>query len=233
MNTARCRRCGACCRKGAPVLHLEDMPLLAEAVIPFAFLVTLRAGELARDDVQGALGPLAEETIKIAGRDILGVHPDWTCPFFHAPQTCGIHSRRPAQCRAFFCKKPSALIAMYTQRRIARTDIFHLFPAPWPELVAAHESECAPARLIPLVLAALPDGEAEQSLLEALRFDAAFRELAVTRAAVPEDALFLLFGRPLSILFADFGLSVAREQDGLRLVRSGLCMYPAANERTV
>ena len=61
-----CKRCGQCCRLGGPVLHRDDLSLLdrfdapAKGTVPFgmADLVTLRTGELVRDDVIGTLTPL-------------------------------------------------------------------------------------------------------------------------------------------------------------------------------
>ena len=69
-----CKRCGQCCRLGGPVLHRDDVSLLdlldapAKEGVAFglADLVTLREGELVRDDVIGTLSPLEGECVKIA-----------------------------------------------------------------------------------------------------------------------------------------------------------------------
>ena len=69
-----CKRCGQCCRLGGPVLHRDDLSLLdrldapAKGTVPFgmADLVTLRTGELVRDDVIGTLTPLESECVKLA-----------------------------------------------------------------------------------------------------------------------------------------------------------------------
>jgi len=204
------------------VLHREDIVLPAEGVLPPAALVTLRAGELARDDVRGELLPLPEEAIKLAGRG-----GTWSCPYLDAASnTCSIYAERPAQCRALFCEDVSALAAMYARGRLTRTDVLPLLHPDWLPLAEAHEAECAWARLAPLALRAHRDADAERILLEAVRFDHAFRELAVERAAVPADALPLIFGRPLRALLADFGLALCAGD--ARLVRSGLSMYPAS-----
>jgi Fe-S-cluster containining protein len=215
-----CQACGECCRKGGPLVHREDRILVDEGVLPPAALVTLRAGELARDDVRGELAPLPEEAIKLAGSGGL-----WSCLYLNAVSSaCSIYAKRPAQCRALFCEDSSALAAMYEQGRLTRADVLPLLHPDWLPLARAHEAECAWARLAPLALRAHRDVEAGQVLLEAVRFDHAFRELAAERAAVPADALPLLFGRPLGAMLADFGL--APEAGGTRLVRSGISMYP-------
>ena len=108
-----CKRCGQCCRLGGPVLHKDDLSLLdrldapAKETVPFgmADLVTLRTGELVRDDVLGTLTPLEGECVKLApsrGRT------DWECRFLvRMPDAlpgrdagCAIYGRRPSQCRA-------------------------------------------------------------------------------------------------------------------------------------
>ena len=215
-----CRACGACCRKGGPALHREDAALLEKGLLPPAALVTLRAGELARDDVRGTLAPLPGEAITLAGGK--GV---WSCLYLDAASNrCSIYAERPAQCRALYCRDTAALAAMYEHGRLTRAEALPLLHPDWPALAAAHEAECAWARLAPLALRAPYDAEAAQTVLEAARFDRAFRELAMERAAVPAEALLLLFGRPLFALLADFGLAL--EGGGARLVRSGLLRYP-------
>ena len=194
------------------MLHREDIILLEEGVLPPAALVTLRAGELVRDDVRGTLAPLPEEAIKLAGGG-----GGWSCLYLDAASLlCSIYARRPAQCMALFCEDVSALAAMYEQGRLTRADVLPLLHPDWLPLAGAHEAECAWTRLAPLALRAHRDTEAERSLLEAVRFDHAFRELAAERAAVPVDALLLLFGRPLYVLLSDFGLAL--EAGGTRLL---------------
>ena len=217
-----CKACGECCRRGGPVLHREDADLLGR-VLPPAALVTLRAGELARDDPRGALTPLADEAIKLVGSN-----GRWSCLYLDvASGRCSIYADRPAQCRALFCEDASALADMYEQGRLTRAEALPLLHPDWLPLAAAHEAECAWARLAPLALRAPRDASAGQVLLEAVRFDHAYRELAMERAAVPAAALPLLFGRPLSALLSGFGLAL--EGGGARLVRSGLLRYPEAS----
>jgi len=188
--------------------------------VPPASLVTLRAGELARDDILGVLAPLPEETIKLAGKG-----GSWLCLYLDtASNRCSIYVNRPAQCRALYCEDVSALAAMYAQARLTRADVLPALHPDWLALSRAHEAECAWVRLAPLALRAPCDAQAETLLLEAVRFDQAFRELAVERAAVPAEALPLLFGRPVHALLSDFGLALTAGQT--HLVRSGLLLYP-------
>lgn len=216
-----CRRCGLCCLKGGPVLHLEDLPLIGRGVLAPAALVTLRAGELARDPVRDTLAPLSGEVIKIAGRAV--EKGGWACALFNAgDNSCSVHADRPAQCRALFCDAPEALVAMYERDRLRRADVLALFHPDGPALAEAHESVCSLPQLVPIARCAADDPTAAETLLETLRFDKAFRELAVERAGLTPEVLQLFFGRPLTSLLPDFGLGL--EPPG-RLVRSGRCMY--------
>ena len=67
-NTSNlCQRCGVCCEKGGPSLHIKDRRLVDSGRIPARCLFTIRQGELARDNVKGTLEPMAAELIKIKG----------------------------------------------------------------------------------------------------------------------------------------------------------------------
>ena len=193
-----CRRCGECCRKGGPGLHHADIPLVQSGRTPLSALITLRRGETVRDNVSGRLETLGTEMVRVGG---VGDEP--TCPFFREPGQCLIHDHSPAECRALFCTAPDGLAAMYRRDRIVRTD---LIPAGSPvrELMAVHEARCPAGEAIRLTLAARGDGAAAAALSEMLRFDAAFRELCVEKAALPADELAFYFGRPLSLVVQPF-----------------------------
>lgn len=237
---ADCSSCGTCCRKGGPVLHLQDSALVGQHV-PYTMLITLRAGELTYDPVTSHLVPLETEVIKVAGighclvesanhgagqASPLGGANPWTCAFLEGEAHCRIYAHRPAQCRALFCKDTKALEALYAEGRLTRKDILATAPAGWLDLAMAHEQDCSLAALIPLARQALTDPQADASLLEALRFDAAFRELCVEKAAMPAAVLNCVLGRPLADFLASFGLGVVGSGEGQRLERMGLRVYP-------
>ncbi|MDO9632844.1 MAG: hypothetical protein Q7I92_13180, partial [Humidesulfovibrio sp.] len=59
-----CRRCGTCCRKGGPALHVPDLHLFrGPDALDLSLVVTLRAGELALDQPKGRLLPLTAEVL--------------------------------------------------------------------------------------------------------------------------------------------------------------------------
>lgn len=226
-----CRRCGECCLRGGPTLMREDAALLAgEGALPLESLVCLRAGEWARDDARGALRPLDRELLKLAGTGESG-HP-WRCLYYRGGAGCGIYARRPVQCRVLLCADTAPLEALLANRqsldRCAALEVLTdaLPPAAracWPELTEAHDEACPADRAlalasalgfrprlapVPAPLAAEDLEAARAELAELVRYDAAFRELCVTRGRVPAQVLPFLLGRPLAALLRDVGLRV-------------------------
>lgn len=142
-----CRGCGTCCRKSGPALHGEDVALFASHAFGLADLVTVRAGELAFDQISGALQALETEIVKFGdnrvrnsyGFMVGGDENDATqaaglggCRFLvELPKSaqgemrgqCGIYAHRPIECRALLCKDTRAIGALYSQDRLNRADI--------------------------------------------------------------------------------------------------------------
>ncbi|MBG0788873.1 MAG: YkgJ family cysteine cluster protein [Desulfovibrionaceae bacterium] len=194
----RCKRCGDCCRKGGPALHLQDLPLIQDGTIPLSAIVTLRKGERAYDQPGQSVDMLDSEILKIKGRDAA-----WTCTFFSpAGNTCGIYETRPAECEILFCRDIEPLKAMYDKDRLARAD---LLPEGHPllDLIAEHDGKCDPARMEALAKAAREgDREAGQALKEMVVFDMEIRRLVPERTGMSPDMNEFLFGRPLRVLLA-------------------------------
>ncbi len=203
----RCTQCGECCRKGGPLLHIEDMPLVYEGHICLSKLVTLRKGELAHDDVTGCLTPLTQDVIKIAGTKEQDYA--WHC-VLHGANGCTLHPLRPAQCAALYCGDTSALEGMYKHDLATREHIFakagHAkVQYGWFELANAHAEECSFDVLAKL---AADYKHNQEDILQMLRYDLAFRELCVQKAHVPADVLDCLLGRNLGQFLYSFGLEV-------------------------
>lgn len=144
---AACKGCGTCCRKGGPALHAEDIALFASGAFGRADLVTVRAGELAFDQISGALQPLTADIVKFGDGRVRNSHGFMVgsgeedssqsaglngCHFLvEQPKSptgeirgaCGIYEHRPVECRVLLCKDTSAIEALYSQDRLGRADI--------------------------------------------------------------------------------------------------------------
>ena len=81
--------------------------------------------------------------------------------------------------------------------------------------MAAHEEKCAYAQLDSHVKQIEKRGEkAVEKILDLLKFDHDIRWMVPEKLGVEADDLDLIFGRPLSVTIAMFGLKVVREPDG-------------------
>ena len=152
-----CINCGACCKKGGPALHTKDSYLFEENILSIQDVVTIRAGELVRDDMKNRLVPLPGELVKIAPAK--NARPDdWTCRFLTGNNRCFLHGKHPAECRAFYCKEPEALMQLSNEPRLEREKICELIKAPayWIELIKTHEEAVKYEELGPWALTALP-----------------------------------------------------------------------------
>ncbi|MFO7494288.1 MAG: YkgJ family cysteine cluster protein [Desulfobacterales bacterium] len=216
-----CRRCGACCLKGGPALHVEDQPLVAQGVIGIRFLYTLREGELVMDNVAGHLCGVSEDIIKIRGQG-----RSWSCVFFDpAAQKCRIYENRPAECRVLKCWDPRELAVMYTHGRLTRRDLIAGVDGLW-DLVLTHSRRVAHGRIRHLLSTAGPRGldpDASDALMAMVRYDLSLREVLLEKGKVTPDQLDFLFGRPLTRTLPPFGVTFTRSAGQL-----GLAYTPAA-----
>lgn len=215
-----CINCGACCRKGGPALHTKDAYLFEENILQVQDVVTIRAGELVRDDMKNRLVPLPAELVKVAPAK--NARPDdWTCRFLTSNNRCFLHGKHPAECRAFYCKDPEALMQLSSEPRLEREKICELIKAPayWAELIKTHEEAVKYEELGPWALKIDEDEEARRKFIEKVEFDRSFRELVVEKKAAPEEALPFLFGRPLLQTMVMFKLAARPGENGINIVK--------------
>ena len=225
---SRCEQCGTCCHKGGPALHNEDIPLFTAQILGPDTVVTLRQGELVHDQLAGDLLPLPHELLKL-----MGPGPGWRCPFLKQDNSCGIYDDRPTECRALACWDTTGLAGMYDKDRITRRHVIP--PTSWIwDLIETHDQRCDYARLSDLAADIESDagtgqtpssgfrlrGPAAEAFLEAVRYDAALRELVHERAHIPLRETHFYFGRPLTQTIIQFGLKTGRRGGGEILLRA-------------
>lgn len=198
-----CRRCGVCCQKGGPALHVTDAFLLGEGPLLRAHLVTLRRGEPAYDNVAGRLVGLDVEIVKINGKN-----GSQACRF-HRPdrQECSIHDKRPLECRALDCQDTRAIEALYDKDRLCRADLVNTQSALW-EIIAFHERTFSAAQAVLLARGtASGDRQAGLELTDLARREADFRMAFAQRFDNPPGEMDFLFGRGLARVLAPYALS--------------------------
>lgn len=213
----KCRRCGQCCSKGGPALHLEDLECFGgRGGLGMEHLVTLRAGELVHDQPTGKIQRLDLELVKIRNAE------SGNACLFYLPEgkACGIYARRPAECRALECADPEPLKAMYERDRLTRKG---LLPKGHPllELLDAHDKRCSPELLGDLARKVMEgDERALQEVGSMLAYDDEIRLQVARRSGLSAEAMDFLFGRALGIVLLGFGLRAERTESGVRLSRN-------------
>jgi len=206
-----CVRCGECCRRGSPSLHLEDLGLWSQGLLSPRDLVTLRKGELVHLNIEGRVGPLSEELVKIKP------HPETGhCRFYRDQDcSCSIYEHRPLQCRVQACWAPGSLEELWRTPKLARRDLVR-DDEKMLELMQAHDGRCAPDKLDAACRQWHESGrqDAMDRILDQLRYDTALRALVVGRLAIAEEELEFFFGRSLLQLVRAYGLRVDQDGDG-------------------
>jgi len=201
-HSPSCRRCGQCCLKGGPALHLEDLPLIVAGVLKRAHLVTLRVGEPVHENVAGKVAELDSEIVKIAGSGV-----GFACRFHDREgKACLIHENRPSECRALFCEDTSGIEALYARDRLTRADIMDTGGGLW-ELVAFHD-QAFPAAMAAALARQASDGRrrALETLGELVEAEQSFRRAFLERTGATPEELDFYFGRSLARICAPFGV---------------------------
>jgi Fe-S-cluster containining protein len=206
-----CSRCGTCCRKGGPSLHLEDRERVEQGVIHTRHLYTIRRGEWATDPVQGGLIRVDGDIIKIKGRS-----ESWACRFLEdRTGACRIYADRPLECRLLECRDTARLEQAYRRGRLSRRDLLADVKGLW-ELIEDHERRCGVDGIRRLLERRSGRGRAgvEGELAGMVRYDAEIRRLMVSQGGLEAEMLDFLLGRPVEIV--------------LRLIERGATSQPGS-----
>ena len=205
-NITQCIRCGTCCLKGGPILHHEDKNILRGGHIGYQHLVTIRKGELALNPLTEKLEPVHKELIKVVGKG-----KDWCCFFYDEKETsCAIYDYRFLECRLLKCWDTSDLISVIGKNTITRYDIINPDdPILW--VIETHERDC-PLHEVENLIFTLSQGTDKSKTLakltELVRKDLTIRSYAFSELGLKAEFEFFIFGRPLSKLLSDRGITV-------------------------
>ncbi len=205
-DQTNCRRCGTCCEKGGPTLHIEDRQIISEGNIETRHLITLRKGELAYGPNGAMLKPIPQELIKIAGKG-----RGWECIFLDKKgASCAIYAHRPLECRLLKCWDPSDILPVICTDTLKRTDIISA-QDPILRLIEEHEMTCSVLEM-EAILSTFSEGSDKSAplnrLAELVRKDLHIRSRAVSVFALPLAAELFFLGRPIFALLSCRGISV-------------------------
>ncbi len=212
-----CIRCGTCCKKGGPSLHLEDKTLVENGKIPAKYLFTIRKHELSYDNIKEVIIPAESDIIKIKAQK--GKH---TCMFFDdSISGCNIYENRPKECRVLKCWDTKEISQIYATNRLTRRDLVSNIKGLW-ELIEDHQDRCSYQTIKKLAHTAqrtTNNKEAIESLLEMIKYDANMRPLIIKKGGMDAKMLKFLFGRPLMDTIKMFGFRISKGKDRLELLQ--------------
>ncbi len=202
-----CIRCGECCIRSSPSLHIEDIPLVLEGHIARRDLFTIRRGEALWDNVHEEVRLADVEIVKV--KDRAGA-----CIFYDAAgKKCSMYENRPAQCVALECWDPSKFMEAYGAPKAAREDF--VSDGMLRELIREHDRRCRYEKLASLVRQIESRGDAAvEEIMAVLRFDYELRPFVCSKTGLDLAVTEFLFGRPLVDTISQFGLQVLRRPDG-------------------
>lgn len=190
-----CIRCGTCCKKGGPSLHLEDKEILLAGHIKRESLITIRKGELALFPSSRRPEPTEKELVKIAGKG-----KGWVCCFFDEKESsCTIYTHRPLECRLLKCWDTAQLLSIAGRDTMSRADILSE-DEPVMMFIDTHEQECSVSvaeDLVSVLLEKNEDPESLAKLTALVHRDLAIRSKAISEFGLSLEAELFLFGRPL------------------------------------
>jgi Fe-S-cluster containining protein len=214
-----CQRCGTCCSKGGPALHIADQHLVDSGKIPLKHLLTIRQGEPAFDNVTASIAPAVTDIILIKSRTTNSAQ----CTFYDPVQkSCRIYAQRPCECDALQCWNTRKLETIYRSQRLTRRHLLSKVKDLW-ELVEDHQAHCDYgyiAELASQVVHGSQPGKAEHDLLELIHDDDALRKATAKRAAHTSEMLDFLFGRPLAFTIQLFQLKLHQTEKGIEFMQT-------------
>ncbi|MFW6372722.1 MAG: YkgJ family cysteine cluster protein [Thermodesulfobacteriota bacterium] len=224
---SRCRRCGICCRKGGPGLHLEDRVLVETGRIPLEQLYTIRAGETVYDNVREKFHRTSHDIIKIKSRPSR-FECIWLNP---AGNGCDHYDDRPLECRVLNCRDTHEIEAVYARKRLVREDLVGEVQGLW-SLIRDHQDRCDPRQVELRIRAVDPslqsslkshhdpsglhsrpdsffgDSESMAELNLILQYDLHLREVLTEDGRMHSNGLEFLLGRPLYKILRPLGIDI-------------------------
>ncbi|MBU2513135.1 YkgJ family cysteine cluster protein [bacterium] len=204
-----CIRCCTCCAKGGPALHLEDRKLIETGKLHGRFLVTIREGEPAEDNVKGGMIFTNSDIIKIKSKE----NSDACLYSDLINSSCSIYENRPLECRVLKCWDTKEIENIYNKDRLTRKDIIGHISGLW-EIIEEHQEKCSFSK-IKCILDQNPgklEGDALGSLLEAVQYDISIRSLLIEKTDTDPNLLPFLLGNPLQGILKKFGIELKKRE---------------------
>jgi Fe-S-cluster containining protein len=207
---SRCIRCGTCCKKGGPAIHIQDKPLIDSGKIAIVHLFTIRCGEPAYDNIKNHLTAFPGDIVKIKNQA-----KSTACIFYEEKNSgCRIYRHRPIECKVLKCWDTRGIEALYEQHRINRSDLMGNVKGLW-ELVSDHQNRCDYGPVLAFVnkmkSSEKKDRALEERTVYILQYDLEIRKLAVEKGKLDPAMIDFLLGRPILDVLCALGMKMQRQ----------------------
>jgi Fe-S-cluster containining protein len=210
-----CKKCGKCCEKSGPTLHVEDKYLVVQGKIPPSDLVTLRKGEKAFAPGTDEPITLENEIIKIKGKN-----KSWTCTYLdEKTKLCSIYESRPVECRLLKCWDIKPIVSIINKNILTRELVFQKIEG-LDQLIKEHEEKCSYPEIKSLLAEAENNQKALEKLKDIILFDINIRELVCEKQKAASYMLDLIFGRSIINTIGQFKFKASFSKE------SGLVISP-------
>ncbi len=206
----KCLRCGECCEKGGPALHVQDKALLETGGLKKGDLITLRKGEFAHNPLKDEILPIGSELVKIKGQG-----NTWCCLFYDkTSRGCKIYENRAYGCGVLKCWDPGESLKIIGKDTLSRLDIIEESD-PLRETVVFHEEKC-PVPDLTRFKPGEPPGNTMLIYLEKLvKKDLDIRNEVLRKFDLSLAEELFYFGRPVFQILQPFGGLVKQTAAGI------------------
>lgn len=210
-----CDKCGTCCEKGGPALHIQDRDLLTSGIIGFADMVAIRPGEMVLQLDSGKPETTEVELIKLQGRE-----GQWCCRFLDpASRTCTIYEHRPQACRLQQCWDTGEVRKIAGQKLLSRFDLI-AEDDPLLPLVRLHDQQCALPDMVQIAVSLEKADQRDRTLADLkgmVEKDLMFRTIAIDQFQLSLPLELFYLGRPLFQVLMPLGVRIMETADGITL----------------
>ncbi|MCI4625415.1 MAG: YkgJ family cysteine cluster protein [Candidatus Magnetoovum sp. WYHC-5] len=207
---ALCKRCGECCEKGSPTLHISDSELIKNGTLTYSDLFTIREGELVYNNIDDEFVTIDYELIKLREKPSGRV-----CIFYNEDsKECPIYENRPNQCRAYECWDTQKFMTFFnSEEKLTREHIIYNMGF-LKEIVNKHEVKCSYANLSDIVQRIQKGTDMVSELFEIIEYDNTLRHFLTEKSGIHEDHLPLLLGRPIIQTIIMYGYRIESNDAG-------------------
>lgn len=212
VETASCKKCGSCCEKGGPALHIQDLELIRSGTIPVSSLITIRKGELVHNPITGQVQPASVELVKL-----VGTGKSWNCCYYDEDSGCTIYVNRPHTCRLLKCWDSDELLSVIEKDTLDRFMIL-AEDDPLIPIIVEHERVCPCAILQEIKLNRENLTKAQKGEIEKqVRQDLRFRQRIIKDFNLKLSEELFYFGRPFFQLLQPLGIRIFESNQEIHL----------------